>query len=415
MIHRNKKLIICQVNFDMKRILLAVFILADFSLVHAQDLTGVWRGHFSQGTLHRDNSLRSDNPMQELLLGDSRYKFEVQIAQTSKLLDAITYSYLTTIFYGKAKADGTVNPQTKKVVLRELKLIEVRSFGGGACAMTCFMQYSNIGGAEFLEGTYTAMSVKDSSNCGKGTVFLRKVPSSDFYTEPFVEKREKEIAKNKNNPKPPVPLAHPDTVKVNSIHSLPKKEQNHPADKGPGTKTGATSAPDQKLASRVPKPSAPKKPDQHNPQKNDIAKESISALKIDTEKIDRRIIAPAIIPKVLSSRQNQLVRTITVNTNEIELDIYDDGTIDNDTVSVYLDKKLVISHAMLTDRAIIMKVHLDDDDNYHEVVMVADNEGTIPPNTSLMIVKSGDKRYEVRIVSTEQKNATVIFKYEKPK
>ena len=91
----------------------------------------------------------------------------------------------------------------------------------------------------------------------------------------------------------------------------------------------------------------------------------------------------------------------------------DDGTIDNDTVSVYLDKKLVISHAMLTDRPIVMKVHLDDDNDYHEVVMVADNEGTIPPNTSLMIVKAGDKRYEVRIISTEQKNATVVFKYEK--
>lgn len=138
-------------------------------------------------------------------------------------------------------------------------------------------------------------------------------------------------------------------------------------------------------------------------------------MKIDSIKPDRKITAPLIIPKVLSSRQNQLVKTITVNTNEIELDIYDDGTIDNDTVSVFLDKKMVIAHAMLTDRPIVMKVHLDEDDDYHEVVMVADNEGTIPPNTSLMIVKAGDKRYEVRIVSTEQKNATVIFKYEKPK
>ncbi len=47
--------------------------------------------------------------------------------------------------------------------------------------------------------------------------------------------------------------------------------------------------------------------------------------------------------------------------------------------------------------------------------MVADNEGEIPPNTSLMIVKAGDKEYEVRITSTEQKNAVVIFKYEKAK
>jgi len=46
--------------------------------------------------------------------------------------------------------------------------------------------------------------------------------------------------------------------------------------------------------------------------------------------------------------------------------------------------------------------------------MVADNEGEIPPNTSLMIVKAGDKEYEVRITSTMQKNAKITFKYVKP-
>ena len=46
--------------------------------------------------------------------------------------------------------------------------------------------------------------------------------------------------------------------------------------------------------------------------------------------------------------------------------------------------------------------------------VVAENLGDIPSNTSLMVVKAGDKRYEVRIVSTEQKNAVVVFKYQKP-
>jgi hypothetical protein len=121
------------------------------------------------------------------------------------------------------------------------------------------------------------------------------------------------------------------------------------------------------------------------------------------------------VPQVLASRKNELVKTITLNTNEVELNIYDDGAIDHDTVSVYVDKKLVVSHAMRTDRAIVVKLHLDDNVDYHEVVMVAENEGEIPPNTSLMVVKAGDKQYEVRIVSTEQKNATVVFKYVKPK
>jgi hypothetical protein len=124
---------------------------------------------------------------------------------------------------------------------------------------------------------------------------------------------------------------------------------------------------------------------------------------------------PIVTPRVLLSRSNQLVRSITVHTNEVVLNIYDDGAIDHDTISVYLDKKLVIDHAMLTDRPIILTLHLDESADYHELVMVAENEGEIPPNTSLMIVKAGDKEYEVRITSTEQKNAVVTFKYEKPK
>jgi len=109
------------------------------------------------------------------------------------------------------------------------------------------------------------------------------------------------------------------------------------------------------------------------------------------------------------------VQTISVNTNEVTINIYDNGTIDHDTISVYLDKKLVISHQMLTTEAITLKLKLDESNDYHELVMVADNLGDIPPNTSLMVVKAGDKQYEVRITSTEQKNAVVVFKYEKPK
>jgi len=119
------------------------------------------------------------------------------------------------------------------------------------------------------------------------------------------------------------------------------------------------------------------------------------------------------IPLVLMRRANELVKTITVHTGDVELNIYDDGVIDNDTVSVYFDKKLIVSNERLSDKPIVVKLHFDQTSASHELVMVAENEGDIPPNTSLMIVKAGDDQYEVRIVSTEQKNAVVIFKYRK--
>jgi hypothetical protein len=56
---------------------------------------------------------------------------------------------------------------------------------------------------------------------------------------------------------------------------------------------------------------------------------------------------------------------------------------------------------------------MDEANPEHTLVMVAENLGRIPPNTSLMIVQDGDRRYQASITSTEQKNAMVRFRYQK--
>ncbi len=141
----------------------------------------------------------------------------------------------------------------------------------------------------------------------------------------------------------------------------------------------------------------------------------VGIAKLDTIKKPETKIPIAPTPRVLTARENEVVKTITTNANEITIKVYDNGSIDNDTVSVYLDKKLVVSKQRLTEKAIVVKFNLDDANEYHQLVMVAENLGEIPPNTSLMVVTAGNKQYEVRITSTEQKNAVVIFKYEKDK
>src|SRR6266700_3581034 len=167
---------------NMKQFLFVIFYCISIT-AWGQDMTGIWRGNF------RSNNGR----MLDMLGEDSRYKFEVQVDQKDKEFDGVTYSYLTTIFYGKATCRGTFNAKTKKVLLEELKIVEVRmSSMSNACIMTCFLQYSKVGDEEFLEGTYTSMNTSDSSNCGRGTVFLRKVTTSDFYEEPFLLKHNKQ-------------------------------------------------------------------------------------------------------------------------------------------------------------------------------------------------------------------------------
>ena len=98
----------------------------------------------------------------------------------------------------------------------------------------------------------------------------------------------------------------------------------------------------------------------------------------------------------------------------VTVKLYDNGEIDGDTISVYLDKKIVLSSKGLTASPLIVKFKIDEENSEHELVMVAENLGRIPPNTSLMTVEAGEQRFDVRITSTEQKNAVVRFKYQKP-
>jgi hypothetical protein len=48
-------------------------------------------------------------------------------------------------------------------------------------------------------------------------------------------------------------------------------------------------------------------------------------------------------------------------------------------------------------------------DPHHELIMVAENLGSIPPNTSLMIITAAKQRFQVFISSSEQKNAKIAI------
>jgi len=91
------------------------------------------------------------------------------------------------------------------------------------------------------------------------------------------------------------------------------------------------------------------------------------------------------------------------------VDLYDNGQIDGDTISLYLNGKLMVSRQRLSTEPISLKVTMTEDDN--ELIMYAENLGSIPPNTALMVVTVGDKRYEVNISSSEKTNGAVRFRY----
>lgn len=118
---------------------------------------------------------------------------------------------------------------------------------------------------------------------------------------------------------------------------------------------------------------------------------------------------PASVHNVLETRANPIIKQIDTEEGELIIELYDNGEIDGDTVSIYHNNKLVVDHAGISTKPVTVKLKVDQANPHHELIMVADNLGRIPPNTSLMVVTAGKKRYEVFISSSEQKNAKIVI------
>lgn len=328
------------------------------TLLAAQNLTGIWRGYFITDQYEQ-------------------YKFEIQIEQVGPSIQGVSYSYLNTIFYGKAALKGSFESGSKKVRLQETETLELKmSDGSHSCIMDCNLSWARSGREEFLEGTYTsqfeknAPGIRKGGDCGDGKVYLRRVTESDFYLEPFLKSQAKNRPVFDNQ-------APPGRTKSNAVT-------------GPNRNNLSGSPLQSSISSTSNQPT-----------------ESTRTQNIGSAK--RIIEDPK--PEVLKNRINELSRELVVKSKAVTARFYDNGEIDGDTISVYLGSKLLLSKKRLTAAALEIRFEIPEGQEDQEITLVAENLGTIPPNTSLMIVEAGGERYEVRITSTEQKNAVIRFRY----
>lgn len=88
--------------------------------------------------------------------------------------------------------------------------------------------------------------------------------------------------------------------------------------------------------------------------------------------------------------------------------------VDNDTVSVYLNRNLLAKNIRISKRPALLNFKLDTRIEFHEILLYAENLGLVPPNTSELILVDGATRHRVMIVSDKEKTAAVYLRY-KPK
>jgi len=89
------------------------------------------------------------------------------------------------------------------------------------------------------------------------------------------------------------------------------------------------------------------------------------------------------------SRQNKLQMVIPVTAPVIELRFYDNAAIDGDSIAIFLNGHLLREHILLGSEPQTIKILAADLQQDNELVLVAENLGSIPPNTSYLVAVVG--------------------------
>ena len=112
---------------------------------------------------------------------------------------------------------------------------------------------------------------------------------------------------------------------------------------------------------------------------------------------------------LLEKRISNLVRQIEVVNDSVQVSFYDNGEIDGDSITVSYNNKIITQHLLLTANGKTFTIKVEPAPAQNELIMYAENLGSIPPNTAIMIIYDGKARYEVNISSNNESNGKVSF------
>jgi hypothetical protein len=369
----------------MTRSTLLLFSCIFFTQLSAQNLTGRWQGSFiANGDVLINN-----------------YTYELVIKENaSHQITAQTITKKGDQFYASAFAKGSHSLRTQLVQIDETSFDQIKIANElEACLMSNFLTYKNMDGHEILEGSYMSTSVNGKRNCGSGKVFLEKVPSLLSIKNTKVENKKTDTQKTK------IVTAQNTQAKFKPSTTLLDKQSLSSTTKNTSNSTRKLIASAENTNSTT--------------TLNPTTETTTDDVIVENETISTTTTAqnsirnqPINLAWVLVGRENKLVKKIITNSKKISLDLFDNGTIDNDTIIVFDNKKLLVNKKRLSYKAIHLEFDFTENLREHEVIIVAHNMGTVPPNTALLLFKDGKVRQEYFITSTNKINAKILIVYE---
>lgn len=347
----------------MKKIVPFLFTLFFSNFVFAQDFTGQWKGEF----VDKSTSFTG--------WGGDRCEYVLEIECKGTNVTGYSYTYFSDAgkrYYTICKLIGKLNKASKYIEVTEIERtktnvpVNIRN-----CFQIHKLTYFKQGDDEELEGTWVP-APDQQGDCGFGsTVLSRRLLQKNpgYYS-------------SKPKPKTPVAKVTPKKTAPPVTKTKPSVKKTEPV---ASTKTPVLKQTPEKLNAEDAKPPEETKTDKTDP----AVKKALAAQ--------------------YEKRNSDVIKTIEIDNKTFNVDLYDNGEIDGDSISLFFNGKLILSHKRLSDKAISLKLNIDNTRDENELIMYAENLGTIPPNTALMVVHDGDNRYEVRISSDLQKSGVIRF------
>ncbi len=358
----------------MKKIFTLTFFILNILLVSAQNFQGQWKGSF----LDKSTSVGSWS-------GD-RCDYVLDLEINGKNITGYSYTYFSNAgnkYYTICRLEGVTDKKRKYLEITEVARTKTNIPVNISNSFQVHkLTWRREGKNEILEGTWLPAAGQDTRNTGFGTTILTKRQLTEISA----------LAKKINAKKDPSIFP----TKTVAVKLKPKAESTINLKKT--DKSTLVGKPKKAIPDEIVKSTS----------KNAIITK-IDVPKIDaTPNIKISPLSEKIIPIGFEKRSNAVLRTVTVENPTVKIELYDNGEVDGDSISLFYNGNVLLAHKRLSETPILLEIPIPPND-VNELVMYADNLGTLPPNTALMIVRDGNKRYEVRITSDLKKSGTIRF------
>jgi hypothetical protein len=400
-----------------------VFLFLFFSAftVQAQKVTGYWYGQANV----------------EMSGIQNNYLTELIISQKGNKVKGF-FGYYFKDIYQSFLVKGSFDPKTRKIVINDIPIIyfKTNSTENSVDCITSFYGTLRVSKVKTELIGYFYRDKKYTYTCPDLRV------NYTLYTEAKVtDSIFKDMASTRRywKPQPPVPelvkgnnanqqeemhalAGQPDAAVVAGNHAGKETEigpVNHSASGSKIQAAGAETKTAQKNnTGQTAAVSAQKNNPGQSAAKSNPVNTAYPAGSANKEKnVSALIVIPAAVqPDILKinedfKKRKQIVsKQIEVASDSIRLSFYDNAEVDGDSISVFLNGKLIVAHKELSERAFNVYIELDSSREINEVSMFAENLGKYPPNTALMVLSDGDKRYETFLSSDFKGNATIHLK-----